>query len=51
MMNKRAERALMEWTPVSKRIITARLYLRFRSLLVIQVYAPHNGCNRNDIVV
>ena len=24
MMSKRAERALMEWTPVSKRIITAR---------------------------
>ena len=42
MMSKRAERALMEWTLVRERIITARFYSRFRRLLVIQVYAPHN---------
>ena len=42
MISKRAERALMEWTPMSKRIITARFYSRFRMLSVIQVYAPHN---------
>ena len=41
MMSKRAERALMEWTPVSERITTARFYSHFRRLLVIQVYAPH----------
>ena len=34
-MSKRAERALMEWTPVSKQIITARFYSRFRRLSVI----------------
>ena len=64
MMSKREERVLLEWTPVSKRIITARFYSRFRRLSVIQVYAPHNerekdhfyeelqqtldGGNRND---
>ena len=42
MMSKRTERALMEWTPVSERIITTRFYSRIRRLLVIQVYAPHN---------
>ena len=42
MMSKRAERALMEWTTVSERIITAGFYSRFNRLLVIQVYAPHN---------
>ena len=42
MMSKRAERALMEYTPVSKRIITARFYSRFRRLSMIHVYAPHN---------
>ena len=35
MMSKGAERALMEWTPVRKRIIiTARFYSRSRRLLV-----------------
>jgi len=42
MMNAQAEKALMEWTPVNERIITARFYSRFRRLTVIQVYAPHN---------
>lgn len=32
----------MEWTPVSKWIITARFYSCFRRLSVIQGYAPHN---------
>ena len=64
MMSKRAERVLMEWTPVRKWIITARFYSRFRRRSVIQVYTPHNerekdhfyeelqqtldGGNRND---
>ena len=41
MMSTRAERALMEWIPVRKWIITAVFYSRFRRLLVIQVYAPY----------
>lgn len=32
----------MEWTPVSKRIITARFYSCFRRLSVTQVYGSHN---------
>ena len=42
MMNQQAERSLMEWTPVNKRMITARFYSKFRKVSIIQVYAPHN---------
>lgn len=42
LMSKRGERALVEWTSVSKRIITARFYSRFRRMSVIQVYALYN---------
>ena len=67
MMSKRSEKVLLEWTPVSKRIITTRFYCRSRRLTsMIQVCVPHNerekdhfyeelqridGYNRNDIVV
>ena len=42
MINKQAVKSLMEWTPINKRIITARFYSRYRKMTVIQVYAPHN---------
>ena len=42
MMNQEASKSLMEWTPVSKSIITARFYSKYRKVTVIQVYAPHN---------
>ena len=42
MMSARAKRALMEWTPISKRIITARFYSKYKNLTVIQAYAPTN---------
>ena len=40
MFNQQAERSLMEWTLVSKRIMIARFYTSFRRVTVIQVYAP-----------
>ena len=42
MTSARAKRALMEWTPISKRIITARLYSKYKKLTVIHAYAPTN---------
>ena len=37
-----AKRALMEWTPISERIIKARFYSKYKRLTVIQTYAPTN---------
>ena len=48
MFNQQAERSLMEWTPVSKRIMTARFYTSYRRVTVIQVYAPHNERRRRE---
>ena len=42
MMSQQVVKSLMEWTPINKRIITARFYTRYRRMTVIQVYAPHN---------
>ena len=32
----------MDWTPISKRIIEARFYSKYKKLTVIQMYAPTN---------
>lgn len=42
LISQQAEKSLMEWTPVNRRIITARFYSRYRRVTIIQVYAPHN---------
>ena len=36
MISARAKRALMEWTPISKRFIKARFYSKYKKLTVIQ---------------
>ncbi|KAL9969650.1 hypothetical protein ACROYT_G021887 [Oculina patagonica] len=41
-MSAKAKRALLEWTPISKRIITARFYSKYKKMTVIQAYAPTN---------
>nr|KAG5709173.1 hypothetical protein BaRGS_028629 [Batillaria attramentaria] len=42
IISQQAEKSLMEWTPISKRIITAQFYTRYRRVTVLQAYAPHN---------
>ncbi|XP_068739813.1 craniofacial development protein 2-like [Montipora capricornis] len=42
MMSARTKRALMEWTQISKRIVKARFYSKYRKLMAIQAYAPTN---------
>jgi len=42
MLNKEASKALLEWNPVSSRILKARFDSRFVKLSIIQCYAPTN---------
>ena len=42
MMSARAKGPLMKWTPISKRIITARLYSKYKNLTVVLAYALTN---------
>ena len=39
-MSKHAAGFLMEWTPISERIIQARFYSRYIKLTIIHIYAP-----------
>ena len=39
-ISARAKGALMEWMPISKKIITARFYSKYKTLTVVQAYAP-----------
>ena len=39
MMSQATQKCLIEWTPVSSRITTARFFSRFKNTTVIQVYA------------
>lgn len=42
MLSKNACRSLIEWEPVSDRIITARLDSHFHKITIIQCHAPTN---------
>ncbi|XP_062580909.1 craniofacial development protein 2-like [Saccostrea cucullata] len=48
MISQQAMKSLKEWTPVSKRIMTARFYSRCRRVSVIQAYAPNNEEEEKD---
>ena len=42
MMSTRAKGPLMKWMPISKRIITARFYSKYKKLMVLLAYALTN---------
>ena len=48
MMTENAAKSLMEWEPVSERIITARFNSKGRKLTLIQCYAPTNNAEEKD---
>ena len=48
MISKDTQKSLMEWNPISSRIITARFYSRFRRTTIIQTYAPTNEAAEED---
>ncbi|XP_035663420.1 uncharacterized protein LOC118407108 [Branchiostoma floridae] len=47
-MSKESSRSLMEWEPVSERIITARFTSRCQDTTIIQAYAPTNDASEVD---
>ena len=44
-MSKEAEKLLIQWEPISERLITARFQTRFVKVIIIQYYAPTNDHN------
>jgi len=40
LVNKNIWGALLEWNPVSERIITARIQTKLRKMSIVQCYAP-----------
>ena len=40
LMNTEAQKSLMEWSPISERIISACFKTKIRNLTTIQCYAP-----------
>ena len=43
ILSRRANNRLVEWEPISARIITARFNFKWRNVTVIQCYAPINS--------
>ncbi|KAL9961514.1 hypothetical protein ACROYT_G030469 [Oculina patagonica] len=48
LIAKEAARSLMEWEPISERIITARFASKVRNITIIQCYAPTNLAGLED---
>ncbi|XP_056017321.1 craniofacial development protein 2-like [Ostrea edulis] len=48
LLNKTSKKALLEWNPVSQRIITARFDTKFQKTTIIQVYAPTNEADEYE---
>lgn len=46
ILNKTAKKSLMEWHPVSDRIITARFKTKIRNVTIVQCYAPTESAER-----
>ena len=40
LVNKNIRGALLEWNPISERIITARIQTKLRNMSIVQCYAP-----------
>ena len=48
LLSKEAVRSLMEWEPVSDRIMRARFHSRFQEVTVVMCYAPTNNAEEED---
>lgn len=48
MLTKKAKKSLLEWNPISARVISARFDTRFQKTTFIQVYAPTNTADEDD---
>ena len=48
MISKKAKQSLLEWNPVSPKIITARLNTKFQKTTLIQVYSSTNNADDGE---
>ena len=48
MLTKKAKRSLLQWNPLSARIITARFDTKFQNTTLIQVYSLTNNATEDD---
>ena len=48
LLSKKATRSLMEWNPVSERVMSARFESRFQKTSVIMCYAPTNNAEEEE---
>ena len=48
ILSEKAAKSLIQWKPISDRIITARFYSKHIKTTIIQVYAPQNGLDDNE---
>nr|XP_042907911.1 craniofacial development protein 2-like [Parasteatoda tepidariorum] len=48
IINKETAKSLLEWEPISERILRARFYSKYIKLSIIQVYAPTNDADEEE---
>jgi len=48
LVNKNIRRALLEWNPISERIITARIQTKLRKMSIVQCYAPTENAELDE---
>jgi hypothetical protein len=48
LINKNIKDTLLEWKPVSERIITAQINTKFRKMTVVQCHAPTENANLEE---
>lgn len=48
LLTKQAYKSLMEWEPVSERVLTARFKSKFQEVTIVQCYAPTNAADPEE---
>jgi len=48
LMTNRAKKGLMDWKPISERIITARFKTKVRNITIVQCYAPTEEASEEE---
>ena len=48
VITKKEKQSILEWNPVSSRIITARFDTKFQKTTIIQVYSPTNNADEEE---